>query len=219
MEIIMAHRPIFIPLPQAPFVKEVQLEFAWFPGFSLSQTQKSILSLHEEARDCGYQPVLEISSKSPNLLGVDLSAFNLKIQSAESGDIPVECAFQGSKVFENGGPYTDLYLVTSSEAKKEPRLQSSGRVVKFVFGSEVFPAEPYTLFYHWLYLHALSQHPHMAEQLTEYCAFSDIAFNPLKSVNCQARSAALYLGLKTAGLLDRAINDHDWLRIVLHDHQ
>lgn len=94
-------------------------------------------------------------------------------------------------------------------SKKDARLRTSGRVVKFSFGSEDFPSYPYTLFYHWLYLHALGQHPHLAEHLAEYCALSDIAFNPAKSVNCQARSAAPYQGLKTAALFDRAINDHD----------
>lgn len=31
----------------------------------------------------------------------------------------VECAFQSSKVFENGGAYTDLLYKTSREAKDE----------------------------------------------------------------------------------------------------
>ncbi|WP_425604621.1 DarT1-associated NADAR antitoxin family protein [Stenotrophomonas sepilia] len=34
-----------------------------------------------------------------------------------------------------------------------------------------------------------------------YQAFTDIAFNPEKSVNCQAYSAALYASLRGRGLL------------------
>lgn len=214
----MASRPIFIPLDQPPFVQEMVLNFTWFPGFSQSQVNKSILSLHGEARESGIQPVLEISTKSPSPLGVELSAFNLKNEQAECGPIPVECAFQGSKVFEKGGPYTDLYRATGLEAKKDSRLLSSGRVIKFKYCNDEYSAEPYTFFYHWLYLHALAQNPHLSEQLNDYKGFSDIAFNPAKSVNCQARSAALYLGLKDAGLLDRALDDHDWFLMIMRDH-
>ena len=35
-----------------------------------------------------------------------------------------------------------------------------------------------------------------------YDGFTDIVYNPNKSVGCQARSAALYVGLTRAGLLD-----------------
>ena len=35
----------------------------------------------------------------------------------------------------------------------------------------------------------------------EYDAFMDIEFNPAKSLNCQARAAAMYVSLKKVGLL------------------
>jgi hypothetical protein len=66
--------------------------FEWHPGFSKSQAQKSIASLHCAAAEAGIAPVLEISSKSPDPLGVSLSAFNLLLVAPESGRISVDRA-------------------------------------------------------------------------------------------------------------------------------
>ncbi len=40
-----------------------------------------------------------------------------------------------------------------------------------------------------------------------YEAFTDIEFNPNKSINCQARSVAIAVGLKKAGILEKCISD------------
>ena len=40
----------------------------------------------------------------------------------------LECVFQGSKVFENGGPYRDLVLNSPYKAKKAKRLKESGKL-------------------------------------------------------------------------------------------
>ena len=212
----MAIRPIFIPLiDKSPYVKEVNVEFKWFPGFAKSQAQKSIESLHAAAAKQGISPVLEISSQSPDDHGVALSAFNLKLHPQNHPNLSVECAFQGSKVFANGKQYTDLYDVSSKEAKKDPRLHNSGDVVAFIcFGIE-FPTHPITVFYDWLYLLALKQNKTIAQQLLSYQGFSDIKFNPKKSFNCQARSAALFVALTNNGLIEETWEDKDtFLRIV-----
>nr|WP_272214503.1 hypothetical protein [Marinicella sp. W31]MDC2880121.1 hypothetical protein [Marinicella sp. W31] len=151
---------------------------------------------------------MEISSKSEESLGIALSAFNLKLNYPQTGNpLPLECAFQGSKVFEEGGPYTDLFNVSPREAKRDPRLKSSGRLVAFRFGGEDWPLEPQTGFYDWLYISALVRQPQLAERLLDYSAFTDIEFNPEKSINCQAYSAALYVSLSLRGLLRRAATD------------
>lgn len=204
----MAKRPVFVPhLQRFPFVEEVEIEFTWFPGFSKSQAQKSIASLHAEAAERGLSPILEISSKSTEPLGNELSAFHLMLNCAGNRRMSVECAFQGSKVFEDGGPYTDLYTVTSREARTDARLRSSGNLIAFRLLGEDFPATPVTAFYDWLYLSALRQNPALSAALFNYRAFSDIAFNPERSVNCQARSAALAVSLAHTAELDRAVAD------------
>lgn len=55
----------------------------------------------------------------------------------------------------------------------------------------------------------------MATQILEYDSFSDIEFNPQKSVNCRAKAAAIYVGLFNSGKLDEALKSkEDFLDIV-----
>ena len=43
----------------------------------------------------------------------------------------------------------------------------------------------------------------------DYQAFTDIEFNPKKSINCQAYSVALYVSLRQRGLLEETIKNKD----------
>ena len=204
----MAKRPIFTPnLNGFPRVDAIDIEFKWHPGFAKSQLQKSIASLHETAEKLNkISPILEISSKSTSRLGVSLSAFNLLLKTQNGQRMRVECAYQGSKVFENGGPYHELYLRSSLEAKTDKRLHNSGNLVAFNFCGEDFPTEPKTAFYDWLYMTALyQQEMDMVKNLEVFQGFSDIVFNPNRSINCQARAAALFVSLSKNGLMDEQI--------------
>ncbi|WP_064202779.1 DarT1-associated NADAR antitoxin family protein [Brevibacillus brevis] len=207
----MAIRPVFISAQNNPnYFEIVDIEFEWFPGFSIKQKQRSIASLHENFQE-KYPAlnILEISSKSENELGVALSAFNLTINTKNNKSFSVETAFQSSKVFEHGGPYIDLYERNSREAKKDPRLKSSGKLIRFQYFSRTWPLEPKTLFYDWLYINALSLNKELSESILKYNAFSDIEFNPDKSINCQARSAALYISLNEKNLLNHVLESTD----------
>ena len=157
-------------------------------------------------------PILEISSKSTLGLGVSLSAFNLSLKIPDGRRISVECAYQGSKVFENDGPYHDLYYGSSREAKTDDRLRNSGELIAFNFCGENFPTEPKTAFYDWLYITALSQQEmDIIRELEAFQGFSDIVFNPNRSINCQARAAALFVSLSKNGLIDEQIfRDKDY---------
>src|SRR5690606_37283377 len=118
-------------------------------------------------------------------------------------------AFQSSRVFERGGPFTDLLARSSLEARKDERLQASGSLLKFEFFGKDFPLEPKTYFYDWIYINALNQNLSLADQLKNFDAFSDIEFNPTKSINCQARSCALYVALEKQGILIEALESAD----------
>lgn len=208
----MANRPVFTPdFDGFPYVESVNIEFKWHSGFAKSQMQKSILSLHEAAEKQGITPVLEISGKSESCFGVSLSAFNLPLETDSGQKMSVECAYQGSKVFKKGGPYHDLYLVSSRDAKIDKRLQISGELIGFNFCGEDFPIRPKTAFYDWLYITALCQSKRdLMSQLEMYKGFSDIVFNPKRSLNCQARAAALFVSLSKHGLMDRLkVSDKD----------
>jgi hypothetical protein len=143
-------------------------------------------------------------------LGVALSAFNLKSETVGKGkELTVETAFQSSKVFERGGPYRDLLHATSREAKKDPRIKESGRLIEFNFFGERWPLEPKTAFYDWIYINILLKNEQFSEQLGSYDAFTDIEFNPKKSINCQAYSVALFRSLAMRSLLPDVVNDRE----------
>jgi hypothetical protein len=202
----VAERPVFIPSPhESGFVEVRSLSFVWAPGFAVVQKRRNIRGLHEAAARVGYSPLLEVSTKSDDELGRQLSAFNLKLQTQHAGLIPVECAFQGSKTFLHGGPYIDLCQAEPRGAKRDERLRESGRLVGFNFGGQQFPLEPRTAFYDWLYVSALLQQRESLAPLCRDNGFTDIEFAPDRSINCQARSCALFVALTRAHLLDEAM--------------
>ncbi len=218
----MATRPIYLPKTneKTPGVTIKNIDFKWFPGMSKSQKQKSIDSLHLAAKELDRTPVLEISSKSKESVGVKLSAFNLMIITKQKKIFSVETAFQSSKVFEKGGPYIDLLEGTSREAKKDNRLKESGDLTHFSFFSKKFPRKPRTFFYDWLYINALEQNKNLSNQLLSYKGFTDIEFNPKKSINCQAFSAALYVSLTAMGKLKDAVASSDsFLKIMQSEYE
>lgn len=199
------------------YVLDTMVDFTWFPGFSIKQKQRSIEALHNEI--INFFPdkkVLEISSKSPDPLGVQLSAFNLMIEHKNSKEsFSVECAFQSSKVFERGGPFVDIRKKSSKDAKKDERLKTSGKLKKFQFYNTTWELEPKTLFYDWLYINALAQYENLCREIIKFDIFTDIEFNHEKSINCQARSAALFVSLYRLGLLDKALKSkEDYIDIV-----
>lgn len=203
----MASRPVFIPdLDGQALVRTQTLAFRWFAGLSLSQKQKSVTALHQAAHAItGINKVLEVSTKSTEPLGAALSAFNLSFAHSVLGHaLSVECAFQGSKVFEQGGPFTDIYAMSSREAKRDERLRVSGRLTGFDFANVQWPLEPQTAFYDWLYISALKHRADLADQLSEYSAFTDIEFSPQKSINCQAYSVALFVSMQQRNHLEQA---------------
>lgn len=205
----MAKRPVFIAKRIYPYYEIQEVEFDFYSGYAISQKQKSINSLHERFIE-NYQGmrIIEISTKSTEKSGVNLSAFNLQVQIAGK-KTSIECAFQGSKKFEKGGPYTDIYDMNPWEAKKDPRLRESGNIIEFILNDYQFGNEPKDYFYNWIYIKALHEQGEYLEQLKKYSAFTDIEFNPKKSFNCQAKANAIAVGLMQAGRLEKCMSDKD----------
>ena len=201
----MATRPFFIPgQDKEELVRTNSVEFTWFSGFAKSQKQKSILSFHESiSRDFKLDKILEISTKSENKLGIQLSAFNLRIKFKDK-EYFLESLFQGSKIFSDQGPNEDIYEKSSIDAKKDERIKRSD-LKEFSFFGEIFSLE--FDFYSWLYFVALNQNKKLKTGILNYEAFTDIEFNPEKSLNCQAYSAALYSSMVKNEILD---NDKEY---------
>jgi len=196
----MTTRPVFIPSSKiGEFVESIDIEFTWFPGFDISQKQKSIKSLHEGIiSQTKYKNILEISTKSFDEIGKNASAFNLLLTTKDDIAGSVESFYQGSKVFQNGGPFIDLYTQSSIKAKKDERLKQNGNLIGFKFKGESWGIDDH--FYDWLYLIGLIQNKTLADYLLKFDGFTDIEFNPKKSYNCQAHSAALYLSAISKGI-------------------
>jgi len=208
----MARRPVYIPTRDGrQFVLTRLVDFKWHPGMSAAQKRKSVIELHNEAqKSLNVNRILEISSKSTSEDGVALSAFNLTFQTKKhERSFTVESVFQGSKVFEDGGPYTDIYGASPRDAKRDERLRTSGRLIAFRFFRDEWPIEPKTAFYDWVYINSLMKNPALRDVLEQNDAFTDIEFNPEKSVNCQAYSAALYVSLKWRNCLDIALSSKE----------
>lgn len=213
----MANRPVFTVSLDNKFCIRENTEFEFFSGFSDKQKKRCICSLHNAfLKKNNGKKVLEISSKSEDMPGVNLSAFNLMTKTSDGRECSVESAFQAGKVFENGGPYTDLLYAPSKAAKKDERLKNSGKIISFVFDGMEFETKPETYFYNWLYINALQQHKDLAVQIMEYDAFTDIEFNPQKSINCQAEAAAIYVSLKRQGMLEEALENKEKFKEIVY---
>ena len=219
----MATKLVFMPGEGEQLFREEFIQYEFFGGFALSQKRKCITSLHASIQKAHPEAkILEISSKSPDELGVELSAFNLKLLPPQPSPIappvagtiaacamtpvvvpifPLECVFQSAKKFLSGGPFADILNKSPRDAKRDERLRASGDLQSFEFEGKSWPLEPKSLFYDWIYIRALSQNPNLADELIKYDIFTDIEFNHTKSINCQARSAAIYVKLYKSGQL------------------
>tara|TARA_Y100000389_G_scaffold205051_1_gene262449 strand:+ start:843 stop:1565 length:723 start_codon:yes stop_codon:yes gene_type:complete len=220
----MAKRPVFIvSSDESSFFKEEYIEFEWVAGMATSQKQKSVKSLHAASELKGIENILEVSTKSEEVLGNQLSAFNLSVTGPDGRNFPLETAFQGSKVFKNGGPYHDLYDKNPLEVKKDARISKVFVITGFNFQGEIWENEPKTLFYDWLYLNAVNEeigrdNDLLFKKILDYDAFTDIEFNPKKSINCQARSCAVFVSLVKKNLLQAALQSSEaFLEILSSD--
>lgn len=213
----MVKRICFLTKPtEKALYSEIEIEFDYYSGFALSQKQKSIESMHQSIKKMNKDlKIMEISTKSTNRLGVELSAFNLKyFDEITQKEYPIENVFQSSKVFQNGGPFRDLLNVHPKEAKRDNRLKNSGDLIWFDFNNIIWELEPKTMFYDWIYINALFNNKRLAKEILNFNAFTDIEFNHNKSINCQARSAAIFVSLSNLDTLIEAITNKDEFRKI-----
>ena len=213
----MTTRCAFFPNESGDFFEEKLVEFKYENGLAPSQRFKSAANLRSAANEqFPEQRGLEVSRYSDNPLGAALSAFNLLIDVSGRGQIAIENLFQSSKVFEKGGPYKDLLMVSPFDAKKDPRIKNSGNLLEFRFNDETWSLESGTDFYDFYYSRALVQNPRLLQELLSYDYFTDIACNKTalgyqkgKTFSTQARSCAIAVGLTRAKLLEQALSSQD----------
>ncbi len=212
----MAQRPVFKSITQGNYLVQSELiDFKFHNGYSIEHKQKSITELHHAIKQKhDNAKILEVSTKSYQVLGGKLSAFNLIINDQKNNlNYSVECAYQASKRFENGGPYLDILHKSSLAAKKDKRALTSGALIGFEFYSTTWGLTPFTAFYDWLYINALNKHEELHQDLIKYDYFTDIEFNPKKSLSCQAHSVAMFISLYKRKLLNSIRNPEDFLNL------
>lgn len=134
------------------------------------------------------------------------------------------------------GPYTELLDMDPVSAKRYVNASLSphtalqykhdaifnhiqsdikdAQLTGFIFLEETYRTEPKSAFYDYIYSKALKQNRDLADAINKYNVFTDIEFNPvikgkIARFNTQARSCAIYVALKTKGLIDIALEDYD----------
>lgn len=210
----MAEKMYFIIDFNKNTIEEKIIKYTFKAGFAIKNKQENIKNIHKEIiKKEGENKILEVSSKSLDKIGVDLSAFNLLIETKKHKKLSVETIFQASKVFENGKQYIDLLNKTSKETKKDERLKNSGKIIEFYYNNKKWKTEPKTLFYDWLYINSLYFNIKnlniSKEDILKYKIFTDVEFNYKKSINCQARSIALYVLMEKNNILEECLSDKD----------
>lgn len=217
----MAEKSVFISKMEYPFFEEVHVNIDWFAGFAMSQKRKCQIGLHQNFL-MAYpdEKVLEISSTSLMSLGSKLSAMHLS-KRTQKGLTTVESAFQSSRIYSDGvktvGPFSDYLFLPGRECKKLVKEASEGmHSYMYEFDGMTFyaPAWHISQFYDFLYLNSLlePENKEVKEQLLagKITCFTDLA---TKSLNCQARSAAIFVGLVRAGLIDEVRDYESYLKL------
>lgn len=230
----MAKRPVYRALWHGPSsasekkfsnpVETTMINFRYSLGFDDVTKARNVESLHEAYAEefssshqaLGVPKILEISSYSPSVLGKNLSAFHLTFPMKDGRFYPVENIFQTAKVFKGmDKPFNTPELLNGfpSYTKKTIRQLGKGRPLeRFELNGVKYPLNPPTFFYDWVYINALNAHPEYHKDIMKYDAFTDIAFNPDKSVNCQAEALALFVSLSKSNLLDKALHDKEFFK-------
>lgn len=198
----MAEKMIFISDGINPFYEKI-INYVFVPGFAPIQRKKNVINLNESIKsEFPNLKTLEISTKSDNELGRQLSAFNLKLNGRF-----VESTFQSSKVFADGSQYEFLIDKKPLEAKRFIQNLPKQSIVKFRFEGTDYSINPKSFFYDYIYIKALQNNHELSSKLKDYDVFTDIEFNYKKSINCQARACAIYAYLLKSGKVDEYLND------------
>ena len=198
----MATRTICFPISGYPYCKEQPVTFTWIKG----SKRQNIRAVHDAVHTTDPDvSILEVSSASVQPEGEAVSSLRLLLRlDSVAQDVPISTVFEAAKVFEHGGPFTDLLTCEPPKVHKDTRLRTSGELLRYSLEGNEYPTEPYMdSFFEWLYCRALKQFPEKAEPLSRYNAFSDIAAaaDSKKYYGDSSRAAAIYVGLAAAGKL------------------
>ena len=209
----MATKMVFFPSSKQLYENQL-INFVYTNGYSTQTKFKNINPLHLALTESSDKlKPLEVSSHSNSSLGVSLSAFNLKYNFSK-GLFPIESIYQSSKVFEDNSQYEHILSWSPLDAKKFIRTINK-RIISFKLENKSYPIIPSTVFYDWIYLRAIKQNLNLMNFLLDFNAFTDIEFNHEKSINCQARSCAIFVSLVSQNKIKKIDDFNDF--VTLYD--
>lgn len=189
--------------------------------FALSQKRKCQIGLHQNfLMEYPKEKILEISSSSLVSLGAKLSAMHLSKRTLK-GITTVESVFRSSRIYSDGikriGPFPEYRFLPGRECKKLVKEAAKEmHSYQYELDGLTFyaPVHHISQFYDSLYLNALlePENEEVKNKLLQenYTAFTDLA---TRSLNCQARSAAIFVGLVRAGLIDEVRDYFSYLKL------
>lgn len=140
----------------------------------------------EELESHGYT----IKNVNKNL-SQSLSPYNLKFRTKSNTMVSVERAFHGSKVFQNGKQFKELFNYRRYDIRTLKELRTNGEVKEFNFYNKVFVVSDYDseFFYIWLYLHTLNQKHNL--YLLSYIKNTDGFYEDFQDKNTKYGNASL----------------------------
>ncbi len=156
--------------------------------------------------------VLEISSRSSQQLGRDLSAMNLRAAGDPRGRT-VEAVYQAAKCYGDGGP-DDAHCESGYAAKRRDReRRRAGPLAGFEHEGVRWRTDTGSAFYDRLWARSAlaGRGEAVVARLQEYDAFSDQFHRP-GAVACQAKAAAIAAGMGLARLRAALEEPAAWLR-------
>jgi type I restriction enzyme M protein len=207
------------------YFSEQFAEFVWAKGMALSQRKKSVINMHDAMRLTDQNSrILEVSRASDNVLGSQLSAWNLRLN-----NVPIEVLFQKSKIYQ--GERRLDYHEGEKNIKKQIKDQGLDKleVIGFEFNGHNFAGKPHSYFYDWLYIQGLRNffisNRAAWEEFDKFDVFTDIFFNQKVPYsrdkgpfNCQARSCCIFKKLTSLGKeeVTKYINKPDEFKQVIY---
>jgi hypothetical protein len=84
----------------------------------------------------------------------------------------LESVYQGSKLFEKGGPFPDIFSLSPRDAKHFIREKKCGQLIGFRLEGKTYPLSPKNAFYDWLYIRCLVDHADWIKNNVHYDAFT-----------------------------------------------
>ena len=107
-----------------------------------------------------------------------------------------------------------IYFIFVINKNRKGNIMKKQQTIFTGVKNESWDISPSTMFYDYIYLSALKKREKLCEELMQFDTFTDIEFNPQKSINCQARTVAIFVTLNKYGLFDKFISDKELFKSI-----